>query len=89
MYYKINEALARQKQNAIQKINENRDTPDTFKIGDKTYIKDNRRPKTANKFSKSTEIIDINEQKKTVSTDRCEKVHMDNLKRPRKKTYLF
>lgn len=89
MYAKLNQNLIENKEQVITKLNEKRDDPSLFKPQDKTFIKKHIRQKNANKFHKPTEIETVNENLKTVSTTTHDKTHMDNLRRPLKKTYDF
>ena len=89
LYAKINEDLIQEKEKRIEKINKNRDPPEIFQPEQKVYTKKHIRQKTANKFNKSTTLKNTNNERKTVSTESRDKIHMDNLKRPLKKTYTF
>ena len=89
LYAKINENLMREKESRIKKINENRDSPDLFAPQQQVHIKKHIRQKTANKFLTPCKIKETNPHNKTISTETKQKVHMDNLKRPLKKTYKF
>lgn len=89
LYSKINQDLIQNKEKVITKLNENRDDPKLFQTENKTFTKNFKRQKNANKFNKPTTITNVNETLKTVATQNQNKVHMDNLKRPLKTTYKF
>lgn len=89
MYSNINQKLIENKEKVITKLNANRDDPEIFEPDSKVFVKKHIRQKNANKFHKSTNITDINPERKVVSTNTQDKIHMDNLKRPLKKTYNF
>lgn len=89
LYAKINEDLLNEKEKRTEKVNRNRDSPEIFQPGQKVFIKKHIRQKTANKFNKSTILKSTDNERKTASTESRDKIHMDNLKRPLKKTYTF
>lgn len=89
LYSKINEELVNNKEKTIAKRNQNRDDPTIFQPQQKIFVKKHIRQKNANKFNKPTHISSINSKMKTVSTENINKIHMDNLKRPLKRTYSF
>lgn len=89
LYSKINSDLVQNKEKVIEKRNQNRDDPEIFQPNTKTFVKKHIRQKNANKFNKPTTLKTTNSKKKTVSTENHPKVHMDNLKRPLRKTYSF
>lgn len=89
LYAKVNEMLHANKEKLTEKLNIQRDEPKIFEPQQKVFIKKHIRQKNANKFNKSTTLVNVDSTKNTVSTENKGKVHMDNLKRPLKKTYEF
>lgn len=89
LYSKLNENLIRTKDITNHRENKNRDDTSMFQPEQNVYVKKHIRQKTANKYGKQTKIQNVNTEQKTISTADQNKIHMDNLKRPRKKTYSF
>lgn len=89
LYSHINEKLSRQKETLVERLNKDRDEPDIFEPEQEIHVKKHIRQKTANPFKKLTVIKDKDNVNKTVSTENENKIHMSNLKRPRKQTYTF
>nr|CAI5851064.1 unnamed protein product [Callosobruchus analis] len=89
LYCKINSDLMQSKEKTLDRVNRNCDSPTIFDNKETVYVKKHLKKKNANKFSKPCRLRNINSEKKTVTTDQHEKVHMSNLKRPLRKLYSF
>lgn len=92
LYQKLNEDIQKHKEKIISKTNETREETPT--IPDTVYVQNKQKQsKTANKF-KPEKIKTINKTLKTAKIHKThgntqEKIHLSNLKRPRKKPYTF
>lgn len=89
LYSKINSDLIQRKERVIQIVNKKCDQPDIFAIPQKVFLKKQIRQKHTNKFTKSTPLQTVNPERKTISTETQNKVHMSNIKRPLRKTFSF
>lgn len=81
--------MAENKEHLVKKPNETRNKPDIFQEHQKFCIWKNIRRKQAIEFQKPCGITDVNIVRKTVSTDKREKIHKYNIKIPQQKTYSF
>lgn len=92
LYQKLNEDIQKKKEIVINKANQNREKlpeiPDTVHIKNKQ-----KQGKTLNKYKKQTiRTIDKNLKTakiKTTHPNTTEKIHISDVKRPKKKTYKF
>ena len=92
LYETVNKQLVDNKTKIINKLNENReDVPE--ELPDSVFVKSNFRSKQRNRFKKE-KVLEINRDRKTLKPEvdkskrgrKFEKIHMDNIKRPTKKS---
>lgn len=90
LYQKLNEDIQKKKENVISKANENREK--LPEIPEKVFVKNKQKQsKTRNKYKPQT-ISNVNEERKTAKIvpthgNTCEKIHISNIKRPKKETH--